>query len=67
MSTDQDWSKIDWTAGLSIPRESKAHELPPNWDKRYAMSIAPESLREASGQIRALEAPPPSVGVQNRT
>jgi hypothetical protein len=49
-------AKINWTAGLPLPRASQAHDLPANKDKRYAMTISPDSLREASGQIRPLRA-----------
>lgn len=56
MIKDRDWSKIDWTAGLPIPRMFQDHELPLNKDKCYAMSISPASLRDSSGQQIPLKA-----------
>jgi hypothetical protein len=57
--------RIDWTAGLPTPRALQAHESQPNQDKRYAMTISPASLREASGRIRPLLAQT-STGAQAR-
>ena len=48
--SDPDWTQINWTEGLPPAFKLQAPEWILNKDKRYAMSISPAILVDASGR-----------------